>query len=415
VKILQCHNFYQHPGGEDQVFHDEAHLLREHGHEVIQFTRDNDAIREMSSWQLALRTVWNRQTSADLRRLIRKERPSIVHFTNTFPLISPAAYYAARKEGVKVVQSLHNYRLLCPNAQFLRDGRPCELCLNKVIPLPAVRHACYRNDRRATAVVAGMLAFHRALGTWNRAVDLFLALTEFGKQKFIQGGLSAEKIAVKPNFISADPGVGDGSGGYALFVGRLAPEKGIDTLLNAWCQDNVEMPLCVVGDGPLADRVREAANRNPRIRWMGFQTSERVLEFIGSASVLLIPSLWYEGLPKIFVEALSKGTPVIGSNLGAMAELIDHGRTGMLFPPGDAAGLGTAINELCRKSATLGSMRLAARQEFERKFTAEANYKILMAAYRRALGRRSSVVPDPKNFSDGTESAEIKNLSTVTL
>ena len=418
MKILQCHNFYQQPGGEDQVFHDEAHLLRGHGHDVIQFTRSNDAIREMSSWQLALRTVWNRQTSAELRRLIRKERPAIVHYTNTFPLISPAAYYAARKEGVKVVQSLHNYRLLCPNAQFLRDGSPCELCLGKAVPLPAVRYACYRNDRRATAVVAGMLSFHRAVGTWSRAVDVYFALTEFGKQKFIQGGLSAEKIIVKPNFISVDPGVGDGSGGYALFAGRLAPEKGIETLLDSWCQNKLEMPLWIVGDGPLADRVREAASQNPRIRWLGFQTSDRVLEIVGSASVLLIPSLWYEGLPKILVEAFSKGTPVIGSNLGAMAELIDHGRTGLLFAPGDSAALGTAIKQLISDAASLGSMRLAARQEFEQKFTAEANYKILMSAYRRVLGEpRSdpSASADSAIASDNNESAVSRNLVTATL
>ena len=182
MKILQCHNFYQQPGGEDQVFHDEAHLLRAHGHEVIQFTRHNDAIQDMPSWQLALNTLWNRQTCADLRRVIHDERPVIVHFTNTFPLISPAAYWVARKTGAKVVQSLHNYRLLCPNAQFLRDGRPCESCLGRMIAWPAVQHACYRNDRRSTAVVAAMLAFHRSLGTWRRAVDLYLALTEFGRR-----------------------------------------------------------------------------------------------------------------------------------------------------------------------------------------------------------------------------------------
>ena len=396
VKILQCHNFYQQPGGEDQVFHDEARLLRSHGHEVIQFTRHNDAIRQMPSWQLALRTVWNRQTSAELRRTIRRERPCLVHFTNTFPLLSPSAYYAARKEGVKVVQSLHNYRLLCPNALFLRNGSACEACLGKAVPWPAVRYACYRNDRRSTAVVAGMLAFHRALGTWSRAVDLFLALTEFGRGKFIQGGLPAEKIAVKPNFAPADPGPAKGAGGYAVFVGRLSAEKGIDTLLAAWTQGALEVPLIIVGDGPLADRVRQAAALNPRIQWLGQQPSERVIEIIGAATLLVLPSITYEGFPKTIVEAFSRGTPVVGSNFGAMAELIDDGRTGLLFAPGDPESLRDSVKRLFCNTDGLGQMRLAARKEFEQKFTSEANYRILMAAYRRALGEPIAKADTPE-------------------
>lgn len=395
MKILQCHNFYQHPGGEDQVFQDEASLLRSHGHDVIQFTRHNDAIGQMPSWQLALRTVWNRQTSGELRRTIRRERPAIVHFTNTFPLISPAAYYAVRKEGVKVVQSLHNYRLLCPNALFLRNGGPCEACLGKAVAWPAVRYACYRNDRKATAVVVGMLAFHRALGTWSRAVDLYLALTEFGRRKFIQGGIPAEKIAVKPNFAPVDPGPAKGAGGYAVFVGRLSAEKGIETLLAAWTQYALEVPLMIVGDGPLADRVRQAVALNPRIQWLGQQPSERVIEIIGAATLLVLPSITYEGFPKTIVEAFSRGTPVVGSNFGAMAELIDDGRTGLLFAPGDALGLCDSVKRLYANRDALGPMRMAARQEFEQKFTSAANYQILMAAYRRVLGETIAKADTP--------------------
>jgi glycosyltransferase involved in cell wall biosynthesis len=394
VKILQCHNFYQQAGGEDQVFHDEAHLLRDYGHEVIQFTRHNDAIREMPAWKVAVHTIWNRETCADLRRVLREERPEIVHFTNTFPLISPAAYYTARNEGTKVVQSLHNYRLLCPNAQLLRDGRPCETCLGRMVAWPAVQHACYRNDRRSTAVVAAMLAFHRGLGTWQRAVDLYLALTEFGRRKFIDGGLPQEKIAVKPNFIRVDPGTGDGSGGYAVFVGRLSPEKGIETILGAWSQLKIDLPLKIVGDGPLAERVRQAAQQDSRISWLGHQPSDRVLEIMGSARFLLLPSLWYEGLPKIIVEAFSKGTPVIASNLGAMTELIAHGQNGMLFTPGDSSALAEAVSGANENVDRLAQMRRGARAEFERKFTAAANYELLMSAYLRVLGREQSSAAD---------------------
>lgn len=407
MKIVHCHNFYQQAGGEDQVFDDETRLLESHGHEVIRFVRHNDAIKQMTPLAAAVGTIWNRQASAELRQVIRRTQPALVHFTNTFPLISPAAYYAARKEGVKVVQSLHNYRLICPNALLLRNGKPCEDCLGKAVPWPAVRHACYRNDRRATTVLAAMLGFHRALGTWNRMVDLFIALTEFSRDKFIQGGLPAEKIVVKPNFIRVDPGLGDGSGGYAVFVGRLAPEKGIDTLLGAWSKYNLDLPLTILGDGPLAEAVRQAAQANPRIRWLGHQSADRVLEIVGAAKFLLLPSVWYEGLPKIIVEAFSRGTPVIASNLGAMTELIEHGRTGLLFRAGDAAALAGAINNATRDEAVLAEMRLAARQKFEQKFTAEANYQMLMSAYRRALGQQA---PDCEPSDDESAPALAPDL-----
>lgn len=408
MKILTCHNYYQQPGGEDQVFDDEARLLESHGHTVVRFTRHNDAIKQMSSWQAAVRTLWNRQTVDDLRNLIRRERPDVVHFTNTFPLISPSAYYAARREGVKIVQSLHNYRLLCPNAYLLRDGKVCESCVGKLFAWPAVRYACYRDDRRASGVVAAMLAFHRAIGTYSRVVDLFCALTEFGKRKFIEGGLPAEKIAVKPNFMSVDPGIGDGSGGDALFVGRLSPEKGIETLLAAWSQSSIDIPLSIVGDGPLAERVRQAAEQNPRIRWLGRQPPERVLDQLGTARFLIFPSVWYEGLPKTIVEAFSKGTPVVASNLGAMTELIDDGRTGLLFEPGNVDSLRRAVSRVASDSDAVQRMRIAARGEFERKFTAEQNYKILIGLYHRVLGR-------PFPASESEPSLEIRIEETEPL
>lgn len=353
---------------------------------MARFTRHNDAIKGMPSWKVALRTIWNRQTIAELRSTIRRERPTIVHFTNTFPLISPSAYYAARREGVKIVQSLHNYRLLCPNALFLRDGKVCESCLGRAIPWPAVRYACYRDNRPATAAVAAMLAFHRAIGTWSRVVDLFCALTEFGKRKFIEGGLPADRIAVKPNFMPVDPGAGAGVGGYAVFVGRLSSEKGLETILNAWSTRGIELPLRIVGDGPLAPRVQQAASENQRITWLGRQSPDRVLEIVGDAALLVLPSVWYEGFPKTIVEAFAKGTPVVTSNLGSMAEVVEDRRTGRLVAPGDVASLAEAIRSLAADAQTLRKMRVAARTEFEQKYTAEVNYQILLDLYRRVSG-----------------------------
>src|SRR5262245_47877410 len=223
----------------------------------------------MSRWQLASQTIWSRPAYKEFRTLLQKHRPDVVHFHNTFPLISPAAYYAARAEGLAVVQTLHNFRVLCPNALFFRNGRVCEDCLGCAVPWPGVIHRCYRGSRAASAGVTAMLSAHRLLGTWREAVDRYIALTSFSRQKFLQGGLPAGRVVVKPNFLDSDPGCGSGEGGYALFVGRLSAEKGVETLLQAWRVGGALPPLKIVGDGPLAAKVQAAAAGNPLIEWQG--------------------------------------------------------------------------------------------------------------------------------------------------
>jgi len=387
MKILLCHNHYRQPGGEDQSFAAEARLLESHGHDLLRFTLSNDTIQRMSYWDVSRCTVWNRQVYRRLRALIRRERPQVMHCTNTFPLISPAAYYAARAEGVAVVQSLRNYRLLCPNALFLRSGRICEDCLGKAVAWPGVLHGCYRQNRPATAVVAAMLAIHRAMKTWTRTVSLYFTPTEFARQKCIEGGLPAEQIAVKPNFVHPDPTPGAGRGGYAVFVGRLSGEKGIDTLLAAWSRLPEAVGLKIVGDGPLANRVRRAAADDARIEWLGRRPPAEVLSIVGDALCLVMPSVWYETFGRTIIEAFAKGTPVVASRLGAMAELVDHGRTGLHVEPGDPGELALKVRQLLASPLERAAMGAAARQEYERKFTAEPNYHMLMTIYEQALAR----------------------------
>ncbi len=387
MKVLLCHTHYQQRGGEDEVFDAEARMLEENGHPVVRYVRHNDVLSDMGKLEAAARTVWNPGAYDDLRRLIRRERPDVMHSTNTFPLISPAALYAARAEGVPVVQALHNYRLLCPSALFLRDGAVCEDCLGKAVPWPAVRHRCYRGSRAATAAVAALSVTHRAAGTWRRAVDLYFTLTEFAKQKFVAGGLPPERVVVKPNCVHPDPGPGDGRGGYAVFVARLSPEKGLDTLLAAWAKLNRPMRLKVIGDGPLADRVRAAAAADPRIEYLGRLPLPEVLDVIGGAACLIMPSVWYETFGRTIIEAYAKGTPVLASRLGAMAELVDEGRTGFLFAPGDPDALAAAVARLLADPDALARMRPAARREFEAKYTAGTNYRQLIDIYERALER----------------------------
>jgi glycosyltransferase involved in cell wall biosynthesis len=387
MKIVLCHNFYQQPGGEDLSFAAEWRLLESHGHDVLPFTLHNDAIRTMGRWSVVRRTFWNRETYDRLRELIRRERPAIVHCTNTFPLLSPSAYYAAADEGVPTVQSLRNFRMFCCNALLLRDGRICEQCLGKPLGWPGVLHGCYRNSRPGSAVVAMLQTAHRFLRTWTRKVSMYFALTEFSRRKFIEGGLSARQIAVKPNFVAPDPGRGPGGGDYALFVGRLSPEKGIDVLLDAWQRPGMPR-LKIVGDGPAADEVQRAAQTSPGIEWLSHRPQADVFSLLGDATCLVLPSRCYENFPRTIVEAFAKATPVVASRLGAMAEIVEHGRTGVHFTPGDADALASAVEELFAAPDRLATMREAARQEYERKYTAETNYRLLMAIYEAARRRR---------------------------
>jgi len=389
MNILMGHNFYQLPGGEDRVFADEARLLEDHGHDLARYTAHNDAVRRRSTLSLARETLWNRRAANEVRSLVVKHRAQVVHFHNTFPLISPAAYYGARAGGAVVVQTLHNFRLLCPQATFFRDGRVCEDCLGR-IPWRAVAHACYRGSRRVTAVAAATLVAHRMARTWRRAVDVYIAVTDFARRKFIEGGLPAEKIVVKPNFVSPTPSTGDGTGRFAVFVGRLSPEKGLPTLLAAWRTLGERIPLKIVGDGPSAPLVREAVTANAAVEWLGPRSADEVQAIVRDAAFLVLPSTCYEGLPKVLVEAFATGTPVVASRLGALADLVDDGRTGVCFQAGDPADLAEKALGLLSDRRRLSRMRDEARAEFESKYTADRNYEMLMNIYERTLAGRTA-------------------------
>ncbi|MCC2663159.1 MAG: glycosyltransferase, partial [Geminicoccaceae bacterium] len=223
----------------------------------------------LSKLRLALKTVWSSESYHILRHRLKERKYDLVHVQNFFPLISPAIYYAARAEGVRVVQSLRNYRLLCPSAVLFRDGQLCQECVGRSVAWPGIVHACYRGSRGGTATVAAMLAFHRQLRTWERMVDVFIALTAFARDKLVEGGLPADKIVVKPNFVADDPAPGTGTAGYALFVGRLSPEKGLGTVLEAWQRLRGAIPLKVVGEGPLCASAEHAAAQGPGIEYLG--------------------------------------------------------------------------------------------------------------------------------------------------
>lgn len=385
MRILQVHNFYQQPGGEDLVFAEEGEMLEARGHHVVRYTAHNDEVDGMSRPALARATFWNRTRAQAVQTLIRTHGIELVHVHNTLPLISPAVYYAAQEAGAAVVQTLHNYRLMCPPSVLFRDGRVCEDCVGRSFAWPGVWHACYRDSRVTTAMVAAMMATHRGLGTWTRQVDRYIALTTFARDKFIEGGLPAEKIVVKPNFAREPAALGQGDGGYVLFVGRLAPEKGIATLLETWTRHQLPLPLRILGDGPMRGEVEAVANVNDGVQWLGHRPPEEVARLMGAAALQIVPSEWYETFGRVVIEAFAVGTPVVASNLGALAELIDPGRTGIVFEPGHAAGLASAVTRLVEDPHRLKEMRLQARSRYEALYTEASNYERLVEIYQEAL------------------------------
>ncbi len=393
MRILLVHNFYHHPGGEDQVFQAEGGLLEAHGHSVVRYTADNRDVMGMNRLALAQSTLWNTKSYEALRDVIRKHRPALVHFHNTLPLVSPAAYYAAQREGAAVVQTLHNYRLLCPGALFLRDGRPCESCMGQRLATTGIRHKCYRGSRAATAAVATMVAAHHALGTWTKQVDRYIALTDFARNKFIQGGLPADMVDVKPHFVSPEPEVGQGRGDYALFVGRLSAEKGVQTLLNAWTQQAIPIPLKVVGNGPLIDAVRHAEAQGAPVKVLGHLQSQDVYPLMADAAMTIVPSECYETFGRVSMESFAVGTPVVASEIGAVAELVDHERTGLLFQPGYADDLARQVRWMLAHPGQYTRMRKAARAEYEAKYTPARNYKLLMEIYEKAIRKDLTLKP----------------------
>ncbi|HXE11191.1 MAG TPA: glycosyltransferase [Bryobacteraceae bacterium] len=360
----------------------EADLLRSHSHRVIPYQSHNDDVASSGRAALFAKTIWNRQSYSELRRVIRENEIDLVHLHNTFPLISPSACYAAAAERVPVVQTLHNYRLLCPAATLYREGRICETCVGKSITLPAVLHSCYRGSKAASFASTAMLASHRLAGTWQHKVSAYIALTDFAREKFIEGGLPGGKIRVKPNFIHPDPGIGPGAGKYALFMGRLTPEKGVRTLLDAWKILDGAMPLEIAGDGLLAQETRAAAAQIPNISLRGWLPREHLQEMILNAAVVIVPSEWYEPFGLTIAEAFAAGVPVIASRLGSLAAMIRHRETGLVFEPGSAADLAAQARWLLSNPNELPAMRVNARREFEENYTGERNYQLLMNIYR---------------------------------
>lgn len=384
MRVLIVHNRYQQAGGEDAVARAEAALLRTHGVAVELLERSNLELKGVRVALAAAGTLWSWPSAELVRNRVRATRAEVVHVHNTFPLLSPSVYWAARAAGAVVVQTLHNYRLFCVGATLERDERICEDCLGRS-PWRGAMHACYRSSRPASLVAAASLALHRVIGSYRNQVDRYIALNRFCRDKFVVAGLPLERLAIKPNFVDLPrpPGLRPRRG--LLYAGRLSREKGLLVLAEAARAPGWTRPLDLIGTGPLAAQLAEA----PGLRRLGPLPARAVYAHMRRALALVLPSVWYEAFPRVLVEAYACGLPVIASRLGALAELVEEGVTGLLFEPGNAAALRTRIDWALAHPEAMARMGWAARACYERCYTPADNFAQLTGIYRQALAERA--------------------------
>lgn len=383
TRVLQVHTRYRQAGGEERVVDAERVLLEGAGIGVQQVIFDNADLRESHSLSsdlaLAASSVWSRQSLRVVERAIGRWRPDVMHVHNTFAAASPAIYYAARRAGVRVVQTLHNYRLVCPVATTFRDGHQCTDCVGRPVPWPSVVHACVRDSHAQSAVVATMLATHRALGTYRKRVDQYVALSRFQRELVINGGLPPDRVTVIPNFLEPDPGVAGGHRGGIVYVGRLSVEKGINPMLAA--AKTAPGVLRVAGTGPLHPLVERAAAEGD-VTALGPLSGDAVSGELGSAVALIVPSLWFEGFPMVVLEAYALGTPVIASRIGSLAEIVEDGITGLLVEPNDPDALAQAMRWAIAHPARMRDLGAAARERYEGGYRGARHLELLLEAYR---------------------------------
>lgn len=387
-RILQIHTRYRQAGGEDVVVDAERRLLEAAGASVEQVIFDNAELHEARSLgsdaRLAASAVWSGTAKRRVARAIARYRPQVVHVHNTYAAASPSVYRSATDAHLPVVQTLHNYRLVCPVATCFRDGHACTDCVGRSVAWPAVLHACVRGSRAQSAVVATTLGVHRALGTYRNEVDAYIALTSFQRSLMVQGGLAAARIRVIPNFLEPDPGSSNEPRAGLLYVGRLAQEKGIEALtLAAGKEPGI---LRVAGDGPLAHLI-DRSDAAGDLRRLGRLDAASVLGEVRSALALVLPSIWFEGFPMVVLEAFASGTPVIASRIGSLAEVVDEGETGLYVEPGDPESLAERMRWAADHPHEMMTMGAKARARYETTYQGAGHLAALMRTYEEVIAR----------------------------
>jgi len=401
--ILQIHSFYEVRGGEDGVVESEKQLLEKNGHTVLTFYKYNSSLLNKNKFLVAINSIWNIKIFHELNSFLKKNKPDVVHCHNTFPLISPAIYWACARESIPVVQTLHNYRLLCPSAILFFKGEIYESSIGKLFPWQAVKDRVYRNSRSGTLVVAFMLFFHRIIGTWKNKVTLYIALTQFQKEKMIEGGIKSSKIVLKGNFLNDEflsniknnqlREIKKQYGSYCIFVGRISFEKGYKELVMAWNEflirnTDTNKKLIIIGDGPnFRDLVNliEEFDMKDSIILLGKRDKIEVLSFISCSEFLILPSIWYEGFPLTIIEAFASGKPVLASKIGAIPDIIVNKENGLIFEKGDIFDMSNSIRWAFENHDKINEMGKSARKSYIEKYSNDIALKNLVSTYNKVL------------------------------
>ena len=387
MKILIIHNRYVYPGGEDQVVTAEKRMLEKFGHEVILHEQSNSEIGNLTLPQklsfILKDAYWSRHSYQTISRLIKEEKPDIAHFHNTFFLVTPSAYDACYDAKIPIVQTLHNYRFLCPIGIFYRQGRICEDCLQKG-KISAIINRCWRDSHLSSLVLTRIIKNIERKKVLSEKINHFIALTPFSRQKFIDSGFNGEKITIKPNFIDFELRPSREEGKYGLFVGALRDYKGITALVNAWKILKKDFPLKIIGNGPLYHELKKQCY-GTHIELLGAKPLEETLELIKRSLFVVVPSECYENFPRVIIEAFACRVPVVATDHGALKDLITHGKTGLLFEWGSVNDLAAKIHSLIRTPSLAKELGMNARKQYEEHYTVEKNYEILMDIYNHAL------------------------------
>ena len=392
MKILIVHNSYKQSGGEDTVVEQEIASLRNNSCDVIEYRRNNNEANNFPLYKkmlIPIQSVWSHYAQNELRQIITKERPNIVHFHNTFFLISPSIYWLCKGMRIPVVQTLHNYRLVCPRADLFRNNSPCELCITKTFPFPALYYKCYHESIVDTTLVSSITAFHKLIRTYQKCIDAFIVFSEFASQKFVAGGLPESKIFIKPNFIDIQTYSKKAeSGSYFLFVGRYSKEKNIRFLIESW-KSLEEIPLKLVGDGPEYYDVMNNVQKFNRgnIEILGHQKRTAVFELMKDARALVFPSAWYEGFPMTILEAFSSSLPVIATDLGIMKEMIQHQKNGLLFSLNDRSDFSEKIRWAWKNETEMKIMGEFAYNCAKELYSPQKNISVLTEIYKSLLNK----------------------------
>ncbi|MCC6612964.1 MAG: glycosyltransferase family 4 protein [Anaerolineae bacterium] len=391
TRVLLVHNNYQLAGGESQAVREQHALFEKNGHPVYLYSRDNDEVNTYNFVRKVtffLSSFFSWRSYREVRAIVREFKPDVAHVHNVFPLITPSVYWALKHEGVPIIQTIHNFRFLCPNGLFFRNHAPCELCKTGRT-WNAVRYRCYRDSFALSALYAGIITLHRLLRTWHQ-IDCIIALNPFSRSKIIEGRITdPEKVKVLGNFSPrAKRRVGsfEQREPYVAFVGRLSPEKGAEVLVEAAAKVP-ELGFKILGDGPLEEVLKQRAAHLPNVEFLGWVEGERKSEILRNARALVFPSLCYENFSLAIIDALSVGTPIIGSRLGGVPYILEDGVDSLLFTPGDADALAEHLQEVLHHPDRLLSMGRHGLEVTLPKYSEAAHYDGLMKIHAELAGK----------------------------